>query len=87
MRNYKVKSIKVRNTESLMRLDEMTEEDVRTIFITPSLVNVGWDPASHMKTEYCFTDGRVIVNGHRGELSAKMDAVLAEITAALEEAK
>ncbi len=40
----------------------LSEEDIRTRFITPALNAQGWDPL-HMRTEYPYTAGRIIVQG------------------------
>ena len=46
----------------LMKKSEMTEEDIKLQFITPAIENAGWDKQRQIKLEYCFTDGRVIVD-------------------------
>ena len=53
--------------EDLMQMHEMTEEDIRSQFIDPALRGAGWDDHAQIKREYYFTDGRVIVNGHKTE--------------------
>ena len=45
----------------------MTEEDIKNKFITPSIVNCGWNIQSNV-FEHNFTDGRIIV---RGNLTAR----------------
>lgn len=42
----------------------MSEEDIKMKFITPAIENAGWDVKKHVKAEYTFTDGRVIVRGN-----------------------
>lgn len=39
----------------------MTETDIRTKYITPAIVEAGWDLHTQMKEEYFFTDGRIMV--------------------------
>ena len=44
----------------------LTEQDIRTKFITPAIVGevgAGWDVMTQMREEYFFTAGRVIVRG------------------------
>lgn len=43
----------------------MTEEEIKTNFITPSIKNSGWDFTSHVRMEYFFTDGRINVRGKK----------------------
>ena len=47
----------------LVSKHEMTEEDIKLRFITPSIEGK-WDKHSQIRMEYCFTDGRVIVRGN-----------------------
>lgn len=47
---------------------QMTEEDIKNKFITPSIVNCGWNIQSNVFFEHNFTDGRIIV---RGNLTAR----------------
>lgn len=49
---------------NLMKKSEMTEEDIKLQFITPAIEASGWDKFKHIKMEYFFTDGRVIVRGN-----------------------
>ena len=59
----------------------LTEQDIRTKFITPAIVGevgAGWDVMTQMLEEYFFTAGRVIVRGKmvtRGE-AKKADYIL-----------
>jgi len=46
---------------TIEELKDMTEEDVRTFVIDPALRGKGWLEPSNTKTEYRFTDGRIIV--------------------------
>ena len=50
--------------EDLMKKHEMTEEDIKLQFITPSIEGAGWDRQKQIRMEYNFTDGRVIVRGN-----------------------
>ena len=48
----------------------LSERDICTKFITPALVNAGWDIQTQIREEYGFTKGKVIVRGKmvkRGE--------------------
>lgn len=42
----------------------MTEEDIKMKYITPAVINAGWDLDTQIRAEYVFTDGRVIVRGN-----------------------
>jgi type I restriction enzyme R subunit len=46
-----------------MNKKAFTEADIRTKFITPSLVSAGWDVMTQIREEAYFTNGRVIVRG------------------------
>lgn len=46
-----------------MNKKALTEADIRTKFITPSLVSAGWDLMTQIREEVYFTNGRVIVRG------------------------
>ncbi len=49
---------------------DLTERDIITKFIIPSIKNAGWDIDSHVREEVSFTDGRIFVKGKttvRGE--------------------
>lgn len=39
----------------------MTETDISTKFITPAIVEAGWNLHTQIKQEYFFTDGRILV--------------------------
>lgn len=47
-----------------MNKKQMSERDICTKYITPALVQSGWDIQKQIKEEYTFTDGRVIVRGN-----------------------
>ena len=48
--------------DELIKKNEMTEEDIKLRYITPSIENK-WDKHKQIRMEQCFTDGRVIVRG------------------------
>ena len=55
--------------EDFLNKHEMSEADIRLRFIDPALKSAGWD-LGQIKTEYSFTDGKIIVRGNtvkRGE--------------------
>lgn len=41
----------------------LTEQDIRTQFITPALQNAGWEFKTQVREEYAFTAGQIIVKG------------------------
>lgn len=43
----------------------LTERDICTKFITPALAAAGWDIQKQVREEWAFTDGRIIVRGHK----------------------
>ena len=69
----------------------LSEQDIRTKFITPALRGAGWDEMSQLREEVTFTAGRIIVRGKlvaRGKrkradyiLSAKPNVPIAVIEA------
>ena len=61
-----------------MNKKDMSEEDIKTIYIDPSLKKVGWDFSRQIRKERFFTDGRIYVKGEkydRGERK-KADYIL-----------
>jgi type I restriction enzyme, R subunit len=46
----------------------LTEQDICTKYITPALVNAGWDIHTQMLEQHYFTDGKIYV---RGKLTAR----------------
>lgn len=42
----------------------MSEEDIKMKYITPAIEQAGWNIKKHIRAEYTFTDGRVIVRGN-----------------------
>src|SRR4051794_24126115 len=49
---------------------ELTERDICTKYVTPAILNAGWDLHAQIREQVYFTDGRVIVRGKtvkRGE--------------------
>lgn len=43
---------------------KMSEEDIKMKYITPAIEQAGWNIKKHVRAEYTFTDGRVIVRGN-----------------------
>jgi len=46
-----------------MNKKQLTEQDIKTKFITPEIVRAGWDRNKQIREEKYFTDGRIIVYG------------------------
>ena len=44
---------------------ELTEQEIRTVYITPALQAKGWQVNVNMREEYYFTDGRVHIAGKK----------------------
>ena len=47
-----------------MNKKELSERDICTKFITPSIVKAGWNIESQVREEVYFTDGRIYVRGN-----------------------
>lgn len=47
-----------------MNKRNMSEEDIKLKFITPAIMNAGWDIHKQVRMEYAFTDGRIILRGN-----------------------
>ena len=58
----------------LITKKEMTEEDIKLQYITPAIEKSGWDPKQHIKMEYSFTDGRIILRGNKTERGKRKKA-------------
>lgn len=43
----------------------MTEEEIKTNFITPALQSSEWDFSKNVRMEFCFTDGQINVIGNK----------------------
>ncbi len=46
-----------------MNKKQMSEQDIRSKFITPAIVEGGWDLLTQIREEVTFTQGKVIVRG------------------------
>jgi type I restriction enzyme R subunit len=46
-----------------MKKSELSEQDIRTKYITPAILDAGWDRERQLREEYYFTAGKVIVRG------------------------
>ena len=53
---------------------KLSERDICTKFITPSLTNSGWDIQDQIREEVTFTDGRVLLKGNKHERGKKKRA-------------
>ncbi|MBS4194308.1 EcoAI/FtnUII family type I restriction enzme subunit R [Lederbergia citri] len=42
----------------------LSEEDIKTRYITPAITDVGWDIMKQVRLEYAFTAGRIILRGN-----------------------
>ena len=50
-----------------MSKKSLSEADICTKFITPTIVNAGWDLRNQIRQEVYFTNGRIIIKGDRVE--------------------
>ena len=55
------------NSRDVMSKKDLSEADICTQYITPSIVNGGWDLRTQIRQEVYFTNGRIIVNGDKVE--------------------
>jgi type I restriction enzyme R subunit len=46
-----------------MNKKDLSERDICTKFITPAVMQAGWDPMLQIREEVGFTKGRIIVRG------------------------
>ncbi|MCO6426713.1 hypothetical protein [Nitrosomonas communis] len=46
-----------------MNKKQLSERNICTKFITPTLQQAGWDVASQVREEFLLTKGRIIVHG------------------------
>lgn len=46
-----------------MNKQSLSERDICTKYITPAVIQAGWDPMTQMREEVGFTNGRIIVRG------------------------
>ena len=49
---------------SIIPKQNMTEEDIKLNYITPALVNRGWQDKITMETRVKFTDGKINIQGN-----------------------
>ena len=63
---------------TLLPKSQMTEEDIKLNFITPALVNRGWQNKITMETKVQFTDGKINLRGNMvaREAPKKADYIL-----------
>jgi len=61
-----------------MNKRDLSERDICTKFITPSLVTAGWDLDTQIREEVSFTDGRIYVRGkiHARGAKKRVDYIL-----------
>ena len=57
-----------------MSKKSLTETDICTKYITPAIVNAGWDLRNQIRQEVYFTNGRIIIKGDRIERGDKKRA-------------
>jgi len=63
---------------SFVNKRDLTEQDIRDMYITPAVLSAGWDKFTQIRAEYQLTKGRVMVSGRlktRGS-SKRADYVL-----------
>ena len=48
-----------------MNKKELSETDIRSKFITPALVEAGWDLQTQIREEVALTNGRILVRGQK----------------------
>ena len=46
-----------------MNKKDLSESDIKAKFITPAILNSGWDEQTQLGREIFFTDGRIYVKG------------------------
>ena len=48
-----------------MEKNKLTETDIRSKFITPALLDAGWDLHTQIREEVALTSGRILVKGQK----------------------
>ncbi len=48
-----------------MNKKDLSETDIRTKFITPAIVEAGWDIQTQIREEVCITHGKILVRGRK----------------------
>lgn len=43
---------------------DLSEEDIKAMYITPAVIKAGWNQKEQIRMEFAFTDGRMIVRGN-----------------------
>lgn len=64
--------------EKLMGKRNLTEEDIKMRYITPAIINAGWDK-KQIRLEYSFTAGRIILRGNitaRGKQKSRLSTFI-----------
>ena len=51
---------------SMLPKKQLSEEDIKRVYITPALHNKGWKDRITMETAVRFTDGRISLRGNVG---------------------
>ena len=46
-----------------MKKTDLSEDDIRAIFITPAILKSGWDNKTQIRRQAYFTDGKLSVKG------------------------
>jgi type I restriction enzyme, R subunit len=64
-----------------MNKKQLSERDICTKFITPSLRQAGWDEITQLREEVSFTKGRIVV---RGKVVTRGKAKRADLSATFE---
>jgi type I restriction enzyme R subunit len=49
--------------EGLSNKKDLSESDICAKYITPAVIQAGWDEATQIRCEVSFTKGRIIVRG------------------------
>ena len=53
-----------REASSVMNKSDLTEQEIRSRYIRPALIDAGWQPAQ-IREEYYFTNGRMHITGQK----------------------
>lgn len=61
-----------------MNKKQLSEQDIRTKYITPALTRAGWDIQTQIREEFALTQGRIVVRGklHTRAQNKRADYVL-----------
>jgi type I restriction enzyme R subunit len=65
-----------------MSKKSLSEADICTKYITPAILNAGWDLKNQIRQEVYFTNGRIIIKGDKIERETGKEPITSSTTKA-----